>query len=569
MMFRGERMQVDFLTVACLCDSLDLLLGARVQQVLLPDDRSVCLELYAGQRFHLLASADPQDARLLLVPEKPRRGVDSSTPMLLLLRKWVDGARLVELGQPDWERIVTLGFRGRTGNCDLVVELMGRHSNIILVGPDGIILAAVKHVDAQMSRFRTVLPGQIYQPPPAPRAVPPTGVSVAEWRHRLPLAPEDQKLQTWLPGRFLGIGRQVARELAVRASGDADVLARATVPDRLHEAVQELFSPLNDGWWQPHVAWDETGSLVAYAPYEPRQFPRCEKTRNISEAIWRYYDQRGLTDAYAAARESVQARITNTRARLDQRLRRLQMEIVDQSEIEDLRIAGELLLTYQHKVVPGASEVQVLDYSGEERSIDLDPTRTPVENAQVYFKRYEKRRKANERIPQLLGKVQAELAYLEQLEADLAFAESRPEIDAVLNLMAVAGWVSKNRQTVERAAEPDRINIDGYTILIGRNARQNERVTFSDASPGDFWLHARGLPGAHVIIKRGRKDIPEGVVEKAAALAAYYSRARGSAGKVPVDVTEKRFVRRARGRYPGLVTYRNERTLMVRPEPST
>jgi len=559
-------MQVDFLTLACLCDNLDSLLGARVQQVLLPDDRSVCLELYAGKRFHLLASAHPQAARMLLVPEKPRRGVEAETPMLLLLRKWVRGARLVQLAQPPWERIVTLSFSGRTGDCDLVVELMGRHSNIILVGPDGCVLAAVKHVDSRMSRVRTVLPGQVYQAPPAPKAVSPTGVTVAEWADRLARAPSDQTLERWLLGRFLGISRQAAREIAVRASGSADVLACATTADRLRKAVQSLFSPLEDGWWQPHVGLDEGNIVLAFAPYEPQQFERAEPVRDISEAMWRYYEQLAMTDPYAAARQSVQALISEGGKRLGQRLTGLQRQIVDQQAIDDLRIAGELLLTYQQQVPLGAAEIDLPDYAGGTRTIALDPTQTPVANAQGYFRRYDKRQRASAHIPELLNDVQAEMAYLEQLDADLALAESRPEIDAVLESLAAAGWAPKTRQPSSRAVEPRRIEVEGYSIYIGRNARQNERVTFFRASPEDLWLHVRGLPGAHVVIRRGRHEVPERVVQQAAAAAAYYSRARGSSGRVPVDVTEKRFVRRMRGKFPGLVTYRNERTLMVKAE---
>ena len=501
-------MQVDFLTLACLCDSLDSLLGARVQQVLLPDDFSVCLELYAGKRYQLLASAHPQAARMLLVPEKPRRGVDTETPMSLLLRKWVRGARLVQLVQPPWERIVTLSFSGRTGDCDLVIELMGRHSNIILVGPDGRILSAVKHVDSRMSRTRTVLPGQLYRAPPPPKAVSPTGVTVAEWTDRLARAPIDQRLERWLLGRFLGIGRQTAREIAVRASGSADVFACATAADGLYKAIESLFSPLEDGWWQPHVGLDAANKVVAFSPYKPRQFEQVMETRDISEAMWRYYEQRRMTDPYAAARQAVQALISGAGKRLDQRLNGLQRQIVDQDEIDNLCRAGELLLTYQQQVPLGATEIRLPDYAGGTRTIALDPKQTPVANAQSYFRRYEKRKRASEHIPELLADVRAEIAYLEQLDADLALAESRPEIDAVFESLFVAGWAPKTRQKSSRAMPPRRIEVEGYSIYIGRNARQNERVTFHRASPDDLWLHARGLPGAHVIIKRGRGDIP-------------------------------------------------------------
>jgi predicted ribosome quality control (RQC) complex YloA/Tae2 family protein len=191
---------------------------------------------------------------------------------------------------------------------------------------------------------------------------------------------------------------------------------------------------------------------------------------------------------------------------------------------------------------------------------------TAVENAQAYFRRYDKARRGAEKIPALLKELQTEKAYLEQLEADLMLAESRPEIDAVRESLAAAGWAPQRRRraAARQVRGPRRFEVEGFPIFVGRNARQNEQVTFERGGPEDLWLHVRGLPGAHVVIKRGRQTVPETVIQRAAELAAYYSRARHSETQVSVDVTERRFVRRVRGKYPGLVTYRNERTLWVR-----
>jgi predicted ribosome quality control (RQC) complex YloA/Tae2 family protein len=563
-------MQVDFITLACLHDYLDSLLGARVQGVLLPDERSLALELYAGRRLQLLASAQSQAPRLLLVPEAPRRGVGPETPLLLLLRKWVRGARLVDVTQPPWERVLVMHLSGRAGECRLVVELMGRYSNIILVGSDGIVLEAVKHVGPKMSRTRTTLPGHPYQfPPQPPNRRPPLGLNVFEWTHRLAQADGDEVLHRWLMGRFLGISKVLAQEIAARAIGDPAALVRAAPPQALFQAMLELFAPLENGWWQPHVALDEAGAVIAFTPYEAKQFARVEPVKDISEAMWRYFEARGLADPYAGARQVVQALIDEAGARLKRRLKRMQGQAVDEGEVQGLRIAGELLLTYQGQVARGAREVTLTDYDGEPRAIRLDPQMTAVENAQAYFRRYDKARRGGEQIPSLLKELQTEQVYLEQLEADLMLAESRPEIDAVREALAAAGWAPQRRRRHAggQVRGPRRFELEGFPIFVGRNARQNERVTFERGGPEDLWLHVRGLPGAHVVIKRGRQTVPEAVVQRAAELAAYYSRARHSETQVSVDVTERRFVRRVRGgKYPGLVTYRNERTLWVKVE---
>jgi predicted ribosome quality control (RQC) complex YloA/Tae2 family protein len=556
---------VDFLTLACFRDYLDALLGARVQRVVLPDDRSVGLELYAGERLYLLASAQPQQPRILLLPERPRRGVETETPLLLLLRKWVRGARLVDVTQPPWERILALHFDGRAGTCQLVVELVGRYSNIVLVGPDGCVLEAVKHVGPDVNRYRVTLPAQPYQLPPLPpNRRPPTGIAVGEWAGRLTSAASDEPLHRWLVGHLLGISPLAAREIATRATDDPGALARAAAPEAVAQAVAELLAPLEDGWWAPHVALDDEGVVAAFTPYRPYQFERVEPVADISQAMWRYFEARRMTDPYATARQAVSALLDRAKARLERKAEKLQNQRMGEHEISDLRTTGELLLTYQEQVPGGAVEVTLTDYDGASRTISLDPRLTPVENAQAHFRRYHKARRAAAQIPTLIESLDADRAYLEQLAADLALAESRPEIDAVHEALAAAGWAKKSRQKSSgRVSGPRRFELDGFPVYVGRNARQNEQVSFKRAGPEDLWLHVRDLPGAHVVVKCGRRKVPEEVIQRAAQLAAYYSPAREDGGRTPVDVTERRFVRRLRGGHPGLVTYRKERTVWV------
>ena len=553
-------MNVDYLTLACLRDHLDNLLGARVQHVVLPDEPSVGLELYAGQRVQLLISADPQFPRMLLAPHKLRRGVETETAPLLLLRKWVRGSRLVDIVQPEWERILELHFEGQAGPCRLIAELIGRYSNVILVGPDGNVLDAVRHVGPAKNRYRVILPSRPYQPPPKPVGrQAPTRLPPGEWAAMLASAAPDEPLQRLLTRRLLGVSPTVAQEIAARAADGS--------PGTLAEATAALFAPLKDGSWSPHVALDEAGNIIAFAPYEPRQFERIQEASDISEAMWQYFEHRLSGDAYAAARWRVQERIGEMQARTRRTLRQLQENVVDESEIESLREAGELLLTYQGQVKPKAAEVTVPDYTGAPRTIKLDPKLTPVENAQAYFRRYRKAVRATEGLPARIRAVKADLVYLAQLAADLALAESRPEIDAVYDALAKTGWAPKATKGSSggQVEGPRRFEIDGLPVYVGRNARQNEEVTFKRAGPDDLWLHTRGVPGAHVIVKCGNRDVPEEIVQQAASLAAYYSPARDEA-QAAVDVTQRRYVKKVRGSHPGLVTYRNERTIQVKPK---
>lgn len=558
-------MYVDYLTLACLRDRLDALLGARVQQVLQPDPLAVGLELYAGQRFQLLLSAHPQYARILLVPHKLRRGIEKETPLLLLLRKWVRGARLVDITQPQWERLLYFHFEGRVGACCLIAEVMGRYSNVILVGPDGCILDALKRIGPDMNRYRVTLPGRPYQPPPLPVARrSPAAMTPREWGALLAPAAPDEALAHLLTGRLLGISPLAAREVAFRATGDVAALAHMAHPEAVAAAMAELLAPLeNTAPWHPHVALDESGTVIAFAPYELRQFAHVEAVPNICEAMWRYFEQQLSTDPYGTARRQVQELIDRARSRLRRTLEQLQAQSVDEAQVEALREAGELLLAYQNQVQRGAASVTLPDYEGRPRSIALDPLLTPVENAQEYFRRYHKAVRAREEIAARVAQISPDLEYLDQLATDLALAETRPEIDEVREALLAAGWAPQtSRPRSKQASGPRRFEYEGFTIYVGRNARQNELLTFEYAAPSDLWLHVRGLPGAHVIIKSGGRQVPETVIQKAAALAAYYSPARGESN-VGVDVTERRYVRRAKGNHPGLVSYHNERMVWV------
>ena len=561
-------MHVDHLTLACLRDRLDGLLGARVQRVVLPDERSVGLELFAGDRFQLLISANPQNPRMLLVPQKLRRGVDTASPFLLLLRKWVRGSRLTDVTQPPWERILTLHFDGEAGPCRLVAELIGRYSNAILVGPDDEVLEAVKHVGPDINRYRVTLPAHPYQPPPPPPGrQPPTAVSAPEWAGILSSVEPDRPLHRVLTSNLFAVSPTAAREVAARVLGDPEAEAGTAAPDDVARALARLFAPLKDGNWSPEVARDEDDRVIAFAPYELHQFPRTEPVAAISAAMWLYFQQRLTADAYAAARRRVHDLIYEAQSRVEHALAQVSRQRVDQEQVKALRQAGELLLTYQSRIDRGAREITVPGFDGEPRTIDLDPQLTPVENAQAYFKRYRKAARAAEEIPARIRALEADRHYLEQLEADLALAESRPEIDAVHEALVEAGWAAREprHSSSGMVSGPRRFDVGGFPVFVGRNAAQNDQVTFQRGGPEDLWLHVRGRPGAHVIIKTDRREVPDEVVDDAAALAAYYSAARDS-DAVDVDVTERRFVKRAPGGRPGLVTYRNESTLLVSPE---
>ncbi len=560
----------DALTMACIADELRAaVLGGRVQQALLPDPLSVSLEIYAGHHRHfLLASAHAETCRLVLASDKLRRGSDTETGLLVLLRKYLRGSALSAIEQPPFERVLRLTFdHPEWGASALLVEIMGRHSNVILVGIGNRVLDSVKRVGPKVSGARPVLPGQAYAPPPPQAKLAPSDLT--EGRLEQTLAGSEPEAQLWqvLVAGLKGVSPLLAREIACRAVGHP----RATVGQvenlvLLRETISGLLAPLETGQWQPSVVLEE-GRVVAYAPYPVSHRGQSEPVRSMSQAVERHISAVAAADSYAGARRPVRQAIAEARAHLERRRGALERQLDHAGGSERLREWGKWILTYAHTIAPGQTELVADTGDGELLRIPLDPDRSPAENAQAYFFSYRKGQRADEGGPTRLEEVDLALRDLEQLETDLDLAASRPEIDAVREALVEAGYlkVSKERGTKAPHAGPLAVTSpDGLAILVGRNSRQNDEVTFRRAEGDDWWFHAHGVSGAHVIVRAGNRDLPPATIQRAAELAAYFSRLRSEA-QAQVDYTRRRHVRRIPGAAPGLVTYSREETIRVVP----
>lgn len=564
-------MTLDALTLAALADELrPLLVGGRVQAVVPLDPLTLVLEVYAGRRYHLLLSADPQTARVHLA-DKGRRGVERETPFLLMLRKYVRDARVAAVAVPPWERILTLDFVGVEGRHRLVAELMGRLSNLILVDAEGIVRDSARRITPEMTRARVVLPRQPYVPPPPIDRPAPDEGTLPLMETLLAGSPADRPLWRALSGGLRGLGPLAAREVAYRALGEAEVTVGEV--DRLlplFDALAAVVGPLSGRAdappWQPSRAVADE-AVVAFAPYRLTHLPDAEPVASLNAAVAAYYADRVGRDAYAVARGRVSERIQAARDKAARQRAALTRETLPDDALEQRRVWGEWLLAYAHAVPQGATEYHVQDTGDGPLTIPLDPTLTPVENAQRLFRDYERAKRAGADLAERLASVDLLLQGLDQLATDLALAETRPEIDAVH--AQFASLVGEKPPQVARGGRPagphEVTSPDGFTILVGRNSRQNDSVTFERAAGHDLWLHARGVPGAHVIVKAEGRAVPDTTLAAAASLAAHYSAARGSTS-VAVDWTEARRVKRLKGGGPGLVTYSGERTLHATPQ---
>lgn len=568
-------MYLDAFTLSALVDEfLDTLVGARIQDVLDVDETGIGLEVYADRkRRYLYLSADNQLPRILLLDEKLRRGLVKPTQLGLLFRRYVEGGSITHVSQPHWERIVQIDVHGPEGEVSLIAEPMERRSNLLLI-QKGIILDCMRRVGPDENRYRLSLPAHEYQlPPPQIGKFDPTLITQAEFESIFEQETDaKRKTVQVLASRLLGTSPLLAKEITFRATGNINQKSADADVERLYEALQVLTKPLAARHWQPGVVESEN-RIEAFSVYPITSLPGWHPVPTLTAALTAFYGAPVGDDAYRAAKVPVADAIREAKLKLSAKLASLEKSMTDEHEREVLRQSGELILAYQYTLQAGQTELRAqYEPDGPERIIRLDPALTPLENAQAYFARYDKAKRALEDVPRLIKATRHELQFLEQLATDLEFARSWPEIDEVQQTLQANGhWHAAPARKVAGSGQSAPLKVvtpDGFVIWIGRNSRQNELVTFSKGGGQDLWLHARAVPGAHVVVKFDGRLIPAAVLEQAASLAAYYSARRGD-GKVEVDVTRCLYVKKIKGAGQGMVTYRNEETSTVAPHKET
>jgi predicted ribosome quality control (RQC) complex YloA/Tae2 family protein len=571
-------MTFDAITLAALRQELEALcLGGRVQRIVRPTDLTVGIEIFAHRRYDLVLSAEPDAAGIYMPADKPRRGTEKPSPLQLLLRKHVRGSRLVDVTQPDLERVLCLGFEGPLGRVELICEIMGRLSNLILVSAENTVLEAAKRVPASVNRYRTILPRHPYVAPPPQKKQDPRQVTAPELCALLGAG--QGPIWRRLVDGVGAISPLLAREVVYRATGDwrseaaLDLEDCQSIVGLLHGllAADARFA----GAWLGFETRDGVRRAVEFAPYELSHLPDREPAADLFAAIEQVQASKGPADAYRQVRRRLLALVGEQVAKQRARLVSLRKALVPPEELETLQLQGTAILSLAWAIRPGQDLLRV-DLSelglpfGEgvvaQQQITLDPEVSPAESAQKLFREYRRLQSAGEQVPTLIAGGERELAYLHQLEADIELAEDRPQLDEVEAALVAAGYVRRpaKRAKTTGSAPLRRHSADGTLILVGRNSQQNELVTFHLASGDDLWLHAHGVPGSHVIVRSGGGAVSEQTLQLAAQVAAYYSRSRAD-GRVQVDYAPRRYVHPVKGGRPGMVTYTHEEKCVVEP----
>lgn len=570
-------MAFDGVTIANVVKEMkDALLGGRIYKIAQPENDELLLTIKTQNGQKRLFISAGASLPLIYLTESNKPSPMTAPGFCMLLRKHLQNGRIVDIAQPGLERIIHIDIEhldemGDLKRKRLVVEIMGKHSNIIFCNEEDMILDSIKHISGLVSSVREVLPGKPYFVAHTQDKLDALATDYAQFASHLAAKP--MPVFKALYSCYTGISPILAQELCYEAGIDGE-LPTAAISEEQYQALYQVFDrmicAIKSGSFLPNIAY--TGS----APVEFAALPLTIYTRG-NDRIVPYASMSQLLESYYAEK--------NTLTRIRQKssdLRRIvatalernvkkydlqQRQMKDTQKRDTYRIYGELLNTYGYNVEPGSKSLEALNYyTNEMITIPLDPTLTPQENAKKYFDKYNKLKRTYEALSELTREVKEEIEHLESISASLDIALQEEDLVEIKEELTESGYIRRKggSKKVKVTSRPFHyVSSDGFHIYVGKNNYQNDDLTFKFASGGDWWFHAKGMPGSHVIVKtEGAGELPDRTFEEAGRLAAYYSKGRGL-DKVEIDYIQKKHVKKPNSAKPGFVVYYTNYSLMI------
>lgn len=567
-------MAFDGITVAAVVQELEhTLVGGRISKIAQPENDELLLTIKGNEgqkRLYISASAS---LPLIYLTNENKPSPMTAPGFCMLMRKHIGGGRITAVSQPSLERIIHLDIEhldemGDLCRKKLIIEIMGKHSNIIFCDLNGRIIDSIKHVSAQMSSVREVLPGRDYFIPDTMSKKNPMTATQEEFISAILAKP--MTISKAIYSSMTGISPVIAEEICYLAGVDSSMTAHDLSEDVLTHLYRQFTYYMED------VRQGNFHPSIYYNGNAPKEFSALPVTHfneytkkeffSISEVLYTYYSTRNtLTRIHqksADLRHVVQTALERNRKKYD-----LQSKQLKGTEKRDkYKVYGELINTYGYNLEPGSKELTALNYyTNEEITIPLDPTQTPGENAQRYFAKYNKQKRTFEALTELIQETADDIQYLESISNALDIALNEADLAQIKEELMQSGYIRRKhtKKKVKLTSKPMHyISSDGYDMYVGKNNLQNEELTFSFANGNDWWFHAKGAPGSHVIVKSGGDELPDRTFEEAGRLAAYYSKNRG-ADKVEIDYIQKKHVKKPNGAKPGFVVYYTNYSLVI------
>ncbi len=567
-------MAFDGITVAAIAKELkEALTGGRITKIAQPETDELLLTiktLDGALRLYISASAS---LPLIYLTDENKPSPMTAPNFCMLLRKHIGNGRITGVSQPGLERIIHLDIEhldelGDLCKKKLIVEIMGKHSNIIFCDETYRIIDSIKHVNAQMSSIREVFPGREYFIPDTMAKLNPLTAAQEEFIQTLRDKPSP--LGKAIYTSFTGISPVAAEEICWLSGLESHMTAKDLSLDMLAHLYRQFSYYMENvrlGRFQPLIYYDKNApkefSAIPLSHFTEYTFQEYD---SISQLLKCYYATKNtltrIRQKSTDLRHVVQISLERNRKKYDLQTRQLK----DTENRDKYKVYGELINIYGYSLPAGSKELTALNYyTDQEITIPLDPTMTPQENSQKYFARYNKQKRTFEALTELIKETADDIQYLESISNALDIAMSEADLAQIKEELMQSGYIKRKftKKKVKLTSKPMHyISGDGYHMYVGKNNLQNDELTFSFASGNDWWFHAKGAPGSHVIVKTNGDELPDRTFEDAGRLAAYYSKNRGS-DKVEIDYVEKKHVKKPNGAKPGFVVYYTNYSLVI------
>lgn len=571
--------------LACMVHEIrTVALGGRIEKVMQPERDEIVLQLRStegGKRLLINAGTGPRMSFTELTRENP-----AQAPMFcMLLRKHLTGARLADIRQEGFERVVTLEFdtrdeMGFACTRRIVAEIMGKYSNIIFTDGDGKIISALKTVDFTTSAQRQVLPGMRYELPPAQDKDNPLTVTRERFDELYAAESPDKPLDKFILSRFCGISAAVAREMAVMATRHIDTPLRFATAEEAWRGFDGIISRIREGNYAPSMVFDGKDAVeYAFCPLTQYKAPLEVKSYDAASAMLdAYFETRDKESRIRQRAADVLRLLTHAESRIKKKLDLQRGELRDCERAESYKKYGDMITANMWQLQRGMKQAEITDYEAwdEEKSeygtviIELDERLTPSANAQKYYKKYTKARNAKVELSRQIELGEAELAYIYTVFDSLTRAETTNDLAEIRDELYRSGYASRMKGYAAPKKQPAPTvakfkTTNGFLVLCGKNNLQNEHITHKLADRNDYWFHAKGVPGSHVVMVTDGVEPDVQDFTDAACIAALNSKAAGGA-QIPVDYLLVRHVRKVPGAKPGFVTYHTNWTAYVTPD---
>lgn len=573
-------MALDGIVIAGLVSELNrTILNTKISKIAQPEPDELLLTLKGGEagQYRLAVSANAA-LPFVYLTEENKPGPLTAPTFCMVLRKHIANGRITAIEQPHMERIIRLQIEhlnemGDLCRKTLVIELMGKHSNIIFCDEDGTIIDSIKHVSSAVSSVREVLPGKPYVIA-ATQEEKSDPLTAAAEEIRQTLAQKPCSVCQALYGSYTGVSPLTANEIAFRAGIDGDAAVSALSPEQLlhlSNHARWFFDAVKNGNFSPVIV-RKNREPVEFSSVDLTLYRDCEQEHfdSISRVLYVYYAEKNIYSRIrqrsADLRRIVCTALERSSKKYDLQLKQLK----DAEKREKYRIYGELINSFGYGLPEGAKELEAENYydGNKKIRIPLDPALTPQENAKKYFDRYGKLKRTAEALTALTEETRAQIEHLESVQNSLDIALSPDDLVQIREELVESGFIKKGHggKKIKTKSKPFHyLSTDGYDIYVGKNNFQNDELTFKFATGNDWWFHAKKMPGSHVIVRAKDGEMPDRVFEEAGQLAAYYSRGRDSE-KVEIDYLQKKNVKKPAGAAPGFVVYYTNYSLTIRPD---